>query len=195
MTRTALYHTLIGGRVGHLESQRAPDDRERHLFNLPASFEDAMNSFRERGWTEFSIQGHRYEEWVDWRRTNDEIQLGELGCIRDLFTSEISAHADKQSLWSDFVRFRNMAIGRKFVVTTGGRFGWVPEGIDGIVGSEVQGGDHFCIVSGCSVPLVLRPVGKHYRVIGEGYLQGCMEGYVLEALESQELVAEDLALC
>lgn len=195
LTRTALYHTLLGGRVGHMESQRAPVDRERHLFNLPIATEAAMDTFRQRGWTEFSIQGQRYEEWADWRRISGGIQLGEFGRVRDVFTDVIPADADGEALWADFVRFRNMASERKFVATNGGRFGWVPGGIDSVAGSEVQGGDVFCIVFGCSVPLVIRPEGKHYRVLGEGYLQGYMEGNLPEVLKSGQLVAEDLAFC
>ncbi|CAM1503239.1 Fc.00g080150.m01.CDS01 [Cosmosporella sp. VM-42] len=194
-TRIALYHTLIGARAGVMGEHRAQEDGEMQLFNLPVSTETAMENFKQRGWSEFSIQGRRYEQWGDWRRENDEVDLGELGTVGDFFTNRMPAHVDKDSLWADFVRFRNVASGRKFVTTSRGRFGWVPEGIKGSVDIEVQRGDLFCIVFGCSVPLVIRRVGRNYLVLGEGYLQGYMDGNILKVLETEGVVVEELTFC
>ncbi|KAM5346284.1 hypothetical protein ACJ41O_009289 [Fusarium nematophilum] len=193
-TRIALYHTIIGGRVGPMGEHAAREDREMQLFNLPSSTEAAMDSFEQMGWAEFAIQGQRYNQWRDWRQTNDGLDLGHLGRVGDFFTDRIPADADKDSLWADFVRFRNVASGRTFVTTSGGRFGWVPEGIGGGVELDtgVKHGDLFCIVFGCSVPLVIRRVGRHYRVLGEGYLQGFMDGNISKVLETGEVAIEEL---
>ena len=36
-------------------------------------------------------------------------------------------------------------------------------------------GDEICIVFGCSVPLILRPAGNHWRLIGDAYVRGVMK--------------------
>ncbi|RFN50245.1 het-domain-containing protein [Fusarium flagelliforme] len=191
-TRTALYHTLIGCRFGCMGEHQVLEDEGMPIFSLPTSTELAMKNFRERGWTEFSIQGQRYEHWRDWRRTNDEIELGDLGCVGDFFEDQIPDYIDKDCLWADFVRFRNVSSGRRFVTTSGGRFGWVPGGTEHGGHMEVYRGDLFCIVFGCSVPLVVRRVGNDYCVLGEGYLQGFMDGQILKELENRKVAIEEL---
>jgi hypothetical protein len=191
-TRVALYETLVGARLGVMGDRRVQEDRGMQLFNLPASPGIAIHDFKQRGWTEFSIQGQRYEQWHDWRLRNDGMDLGDLGRVGDLFTDRVPADASEDWLWADFARFRHMASGRKFVTTKGGRFGWVPADIESGRDMGVQRGDLFCIVFGCSVPLVIRYGGQNYQVLGEGYLQGYMDGDILRELEggiaSQELI-------
>ncbi|KAM0421462.1 hypothetical protein ACHAPT_010817 [Fusarium lateritium] len=189
-TRNALYQTLMGGRLGTI-GEHLVEGNSMGLFHLPESPETAMEEFKNRNWIEFSIQGHRYEQWCDWRWANDGIDLGDLGCVGDFFTDQIPAHADEASLWADFVRFRNVASGRTFVTTSKGRFGWVPESGAKM---EVQRGDLFCIVFGCSVPLVIRRRGQEYQILGEGYLQGYMDGGILGELEAGRVV-EELTFC
>ena len=60
---------------------------------------------------------------------------------------------------------------------------------------QVQLGDLFCIVFGCSVILVIRKVGHNYQILGEGYLQGYMEGEILRAMDVGEVVAKELTFC
>ena len=72
----------------------------------------------------------------------------------------------------------------RFVLTSRGYFGWVPE--------EAEPGDTICIVFGVRTPLVLREVegGKHI-LIGEAYIDGIMGG---EAVHGEDLVFEDFTL-
>ena len=72
----------------------------------------------------------------------------------------------------------------KFLLTSRGYFGWVPE--------ESKPDDTICIVFGVRIPLVLREVegGKHI-LIGEAYIEGIMGG---EAVQSEDLVFEDFTL-
>lgn len=81
--------------------------------------------------------------------------------------------------------------GRRFVTTTRGRFKWAPEkdeqdGEDGAA-SDIQCGDRFCIAIGCSVPLVARPQGPTYIILGEGYLRGYMDGELVAEIESGQV--------
>ncbi|KAK7996071.1 HET-domain-containing protein [Apiospora marii] len=68
----------------------------------------------------------------------------------------------------------------------------------GIVPLAAQEGDHIAMVSGCSVPLVLRWLGKaedlEFRVvIGECYIEGLMEGEIFER-SGEHLELETLTL-
>lgn len=46
-----------------------------------------------------------------------------------------------------------------------------------------EDGDMICIILGCPVPMVLRPVMNHCPVVGEAYMHGIMHGEVMPALE------------
>ncbi|KAI1116499.1 HET-domain-containing protein [Nemania sp. NC0429] len=58
--------------------------------------------------------------------------------------------------------------GRRFAVTDQLYVGLVPE--------TAQKGDKICILQGCNVPYVLRPVGEHYKLMGDAYVHGIMLG-------------------
>jgi hypothetical protein len=69
--------------------------------------------------------------------------------------------------------FSRHALDRRFCRTDTGHLGWVP------VGSEE--GDSVCLLFGGDVLYVLRLDGKdHYRLIGECYLEGLMNGEGLD---------------
>ncbi|OQV02024.1 hypothetical protein CLAIMM_07281 [Cladophialophora immunda] len=66
--------------------------------------------------------------------------------------------------------------GRVLVFTEQGRYGFAPR--------SALPGDLLAVVNGCKVPCVLRPVpGEkgHFRLVGESYVQGCMEGELVKA--------------
>lgn len=113
------------------------------LFNLPASFNDAMAIFDQRKWTEFAIQGHRYKEWSDWRCSKPE---------EDVDTGTVAEHVE-----------------------------------------DIKCGDLFCIVLGCSFPLVVRRrEAGDFIILGEGYIQGYMDGELAVQIERGEMTVEDL---
>lgn len=84
--------------------------------------------------------------------------------------------------------------GRRLIITKNGYIGWVPDKRDRDTTGQVVPGDIIAIVYGCNNPLVLRKAGGAYRVIGEGYLQGLMEGEVSGLLASGTLKFQDLVL-
>ena len=72
----------------------------------------------------------------------------------------------------------------RFVLTSRGYLGWVPE--------DSKPSDTICIIFGVSVPLLLREVeGGRHIVIGEAYIEGIMGG---EAMHDSDLVVEDFTL-
>jgi hypothetical protein len=63
--------------------------------------------------------------------------------------------------------------GRRFCVTNGGRFGFLPPG--------AVAGDQVCVLLGGEVPFVVRRTEHDtYRLIGECYIHGVMYGEVME---------------
>jgi len=68
------------------------------------------------------------------------------------------------------------AKGRSFCRTDTGHLGWVP--------ADAEEGDCVCILFGGRTFYVLRPDGdEHYRLIGECYLHGLMQGEGVDKLE------------
>jgi hypothetical protein len=55
-------------------------------------------------------------------------------------------------------------------------------------------GDLFCIVFGCSTPIVMRSYLDASIVPGEGFLQGVIQGEALQVVEDEELRVQDFKL-
>lgn len=51
-----------------------------------------------------------------------------------------------------------------------------------------------CVLLGCTVPMVLRPVADQDEVIGDIYFDGIMFGEALEALEMGAVDLQDFEL-
>jgi hypothetical protein len=62
--------------------------------------------------------------------------------------------------------------GKVICAASTGGFGWAP--------GRCLVGDLVCLFKGVSVPYVLRPCGEGFRMVGEMYLDGFMDGEVLE---------------
>lgn len=77
-----------------------------------------------------------------------------------------------------------LAIDHRFILTSRGYMGWVPE--------ASKSSDTICIIFGVNVPLVLREAeGGRHIIIGEAYIEGIMGG---EAMHDSDLIAEDFTL-
>ncbi|KAE8441364.1 hypothetical protein EG329_005467 [Mollisiaceae sp. DMI_Dod_QoI] len=79
-----------------------------------------------------------------------------------------------------FQRASSVMAYRRLMVTSRGYFG--------LVSYTVQKGDIVVILFGCSVPMILRPCEEGYRLVGEAYIHGMMEG--LEWLKDEEVHVE-----
>ncbi|UPK99273.1 hypothetical protein LCI18_010208 [Fusarium solani-melongenae] len=78
------------------------------------------------------------------------------------------------------------AEGCRLVTTGDGHIGMCPSG------TQVE--DVLCILTGCSLPVVLRPEGSHYLFLGCCYMLGLMEGEVAELLGSNLATIERVEL-
>lgn len=59
---------------------------------------------------------------------------------------------------------------------------------------EVKIGDIVCILLGCPIPMVLRPVDDHYLLIGDIYLDGVMYGEAIKLLNKGKTELQDFVL-
>jgi hypothetical protein len=58
----------------------------------------------------------------------------------------------------------------------------------------VQAGDIACILLGCAVPMILRPIDGHYELVAEAYVPGIMHGEAMTALKEGRKVLREFEL-
>jgi len=82
--------------------------------------------------------------------------------------------------WKNYVHVaHSMSYRRCFFTTSRGYMGLGP--------NAMQTGDVVCILFGCKVPYVLRPVDGHYLLVGDAYIYGIMDGEAMQHLTSGDL--------
>jgi Heterokaryon incompatibility protein (HET) len=75
------------------------------------------------------------------------------------------------------------------------RFFTTTSGYAGLGPNPCQPGDKIVIIFGCASPLVLRPIGSHYELVGECYVHGIMHGEAMRDplnRESETVVAFEI---
>jgi hypothetical protein len=88
-----------------------------------------------------------------------------------------------------FHRIFTTGYGRRLLITA--------QGFIGMARNEAQQGDIVCILLGCSIPVILRPSADHlsYKLVGESYIQGVMDGEAMEGLKGGQYKLEDFVIC
>jgi hypothetical protein len=76
--------------------------------------------------------------------------------------------------------------GRKLCTTRTGYVCLMPE--------TVERGDVLVVLLGCNFPVLIRPYGDMYRVVGECYVYGLMEGEVFEVEDGEDLTYREFLL-
>jgi hypothetical protein len=132
---------------------------------------EAFDQFRHTN-ANFSIFGHKFRDFFPKMQSssNDRRREDELTweCVSAMLIAVLAL------------------IGRRMITTTGGYLGLAPE--------EVQENDVVAILYGCNFPVVLRPHGDSYLLIGECYVDGIMDGEIMEAKERGELRYEEVEI-
>jgi hypothetical protein len=165
------------------------------VLNLPADEDVASKAFAARGegWEWLASEGVYYQRWSLWRRAHAEFMV--YGQRLDTFFTESvlldGAHDDYRAAYTA-ARLSSQA--QRLVVTEKGSIGWVSDNNAGGTEEQVQRGDLFCVVFGCSTPIIMRPHRDGFLVLGEGYLQGVMEGEALKIVEDGELCVQDFKI-
>jgi hypothetical protein len=76
--------------------------------------------------------------------------------------------------------------GRKFCTTNTGYICMVPE--------TVERGDVVVVLPGCNFPVLLRPYESKYRVVGECYVHGLMQGEIFDGKDDAVIEYQDFVL-
>ena len=82
---------------------------------------------------------------------------------------------------SAIIKAMNIVVSERTFAVTEYSLGFVPE--------SAQEGDVVCILLGCSVPIILRPISTNpgYTFVGECYIHGLMEGEYMELVSKRGL--------
>jgi len=67
------------------------------------------------------------------------------------------------------------------------------EGVRFIDPRHARPGDRITVLFSCKMPVTLRPRGQYYELIGTCFVDGCMNGEAMEALDKGELSADDFS--
>jgi hypothetical protein len=113
-------------------------------------------------------------------------QLHETYEIRDGHHKQDSISVDdRDSRWEQWEAtlriveaIRRTMMGRKFFLSSSGYMGLGP--------LALQEGDMICILLGCDVPLLIRKEGDYYRLVGECFVWGLMDGEALKDRKADE---------
>ncbi|KAH8704610.1 heterokaryon incompatibility protein-domain-containing protein [Phaeosphaeriaceae sp. PMI808] len=96
-------------------------------------------------------------------------------------TEEFETHTGNGfNQYYEFVKANGMwCYNRRFFKCDEGEFGWGPDG--------VQDGDVVAVINGLGVPIVLRPVSAGFKVVGDCYCHGLMQGEGMDIAEQQDI--------
>jgi hypothetical protein len=120
--------------------------------------------------------------WERRRSTYEDFWLGDQR-LDDYFTNTIPDDASEDGYTEVYSCFDRTCMGRRFMTTENGYLGWAPDNMYGTDDKQTKKGDLITIIFGCSTPLVIRPCGRDFQVIGEAYVQGLMDGEAIELLK------------
>jgi hypothetical protein len=114
----------------------------------------------------------RYEKYAEIATRVDEFPENQVPMRREL-----------DSVSEFFATFDLATSRRVFCMTEDGYMGLAPNG--------GRLGDRIGIILGCDVPFILRQVGNEWKLVGECYIHGLMDG---EALRSESIPTEHIWL-
>jgi hypothetical protein len=116
-----------------------------------------------------------------WYAQACKVSLGETVTGADAQTSMIKENINSQVVKDFLDRVQAVTWGRRLFKTS--TKGWLGMGPNKPY--PIKTGDAICILFGCSVPVILREQetmsdgSKHYKLIGESYVHGMMNGHAL----------------
>jgi len=192
-TAAAIYKTLLLNRVNN---GRPAEPQHAAILSLPKTFDVARPQFERHRWRWMASQEGYYFRWSLWREANDRLRLGEQR-LGDYFTDSIPQGAEEEVYAEVYGAFDRTSKERRFMLTNRGYMGWAPDNIRGSKNDQTRQGDLICILFGCSTPLVIRPCGRRYQIVGEAYVEGFMNGQAMELLKTdpERVSVQDFTFC
>ncbi|KAH7401437.1 hypothetical protein BKA66DRAFT_450431 [Pyrenochaeta sp. MPI-SDFR-AT-0127] len=157
------------------------DEPNSSLFDIPffADLEpDAtlVEELHNNGWSNI-LRSEGFRLLHKFRIRKGEYPLFEGKPFEEWFTKEVTP-CDEEGMEKALQAVRRISE-RTFITTEKGNLG--------STGVAVKEGDRIFVAPGCSFPFLVRPDGDNYRVVGECYLDGFMNGEALDMLENGEL--------
>lgn len=148
----------------------------------------------DRGWTWLSQQDRYYFRWEEFRAVNRGFKLGNLS-FESLFTDKIPADSSESDFTEVYACSERSSKNRRLMITDNGYIGWAPDNMYGPSVDQVRKGDLIAIILGCSTPIIIRPHGDVFQVLGEAYIQGLMDGEAMQFLEIGQCQAQMFKFC
>jgi hypothetical protein len=187
----ALYRTLVMDRVA---GGKKSSERHAAILNLPCKFQNAREQFKRLGWRWLSNQEGYYFRWERWREANRKFRL--MGrTLDEYFNETIPDGASEYDYTEVYSLFDRTCKGRRLMTTKHGYLGWAPDNLYGSDEDQARVGDKIGIIFGCSKPIVIRPQGNYFLVLGEAYVEGLMDGEALEFLKLGQCEVQDFLFC
>ena len=106
--------------------------------------------------------------------------------FKDFFPPSVTDCEDSKKMGQILENMATTLSHRRLVGTKGGFLGLATE--------NVRDRDLIFILIGCRFPVVLRPQGEYYRVVGEIYVYGIMNGEAMEVLEQGKCTLQEIVL-
>ncbi|KAK0122349.1 hypothetical protein ONS95_010590 [Cadophora gregata] len=131
-----------------------------------------MDIIKEAG--EFKLYGRKLNDWFAASR-----DLSCLETMNILKSTEYIDPADRENSFWDSIQIGRF--GRRMMETA---MGYV-----GTAHAQAHVGDSVVLLQGASVPIILRPCDGGYRVIGEAYVYGIMQGEFCKTQHESEMKA------
>ncbi|CAI6226788.1 unnamed protein product [Periconia digitata] len=141
------------------------------LLKLPWDIE---NRISQSTWSDI-LSDENFQKFRQFQNINKDFPMS-----GQPFESYFPAHSQKRNKALGYhLRLAVLSLmGRKLITTTTGYIGLMPE--------DVENGDVIAVILGCDFPVLLRPFGTAYRVVGECYVHGIMSGEFFKARVQKE---------
>jgi hypothetical protein len=164
------------------------DRQSETLLDIPFfdSYEPSatmIQQFRSNGW-EKVLRSKLFHIFHVFRIQKRNFKLFGGKAFRDFFPATIGPCNEKAIL--EALEDTKKAAESTFITTERGHLG--------STAVAVAEGDRVCVILGCSYPVLLRPDGDHFRVVGECYVDGYMEGQGIEYAVNGHCSAEETNL-
>jgi hypothetical protein len=98
-------------------------------------------------------------------------------------------YESQTQLWKNYPR-RSEILAKSITWHSGNgdwRFFRSPKGYIGLAHWRAEYTDCICVLRGASVPFILRPEGKWFKIVGEAYVHGFMFGHTMSMMRDGEL--------
>ncbi|KAK0110806.1 hypothetical protein ONS96_002399 [Cadophora gregata f. sp. sojae] len=195
----AIWRSLIADRIAHkkgeLSTKQAPSSYGSHFARIWSGDLERPQGERLRHTYDcitavksFEIYGRTLEDWSrfnppesnapDKHADYDEIGIQDFGVGRPMPGFEPNG--------MEFVyacKFRDM-FHRRLLTT---RKGYV-----GLAHAQSEIGDMICVLEGCTIPMIVRPCNRGFRLVGDAYVHGIMNGEFWQAQPLSSIQEFDL---